>query len=1026
MKRLTYTIIASALLWATGCPEDNNDTPMTNNTKVDMIEDMVGSDMSEDMPGMDDMDMTLGDATECDWVRTEPATLPLDGPSHKVKFVLLCNGVVPKDGINVEIDGADGSMDSIECRPSDLKPRSTWCDLNFDLKLNKPAEQITAKDAGAYPTRLILIAHNGEGNMADHLRFHQTPEQMAAEYKDVRQLNKVPNGLGMGSLGAHTKALDDGQGAYFGVTAHKVLIEKDLEKQRQEILKNLEVEFGTIGATGAFANVTTQTPMLGDGELVYHHSGMARTPTGFQALWWGQANDTTSGAASLVGVLYNLDSKGQPVGSPLVLKPAATTDPLKQVISSQLYQQEELDRAPRVSYSAGVLHTTMGGKWQLTQLFYADGDLPQDSTRSSGLFDTFGGVTTSEAEQGKAWVGLMDRPIVNDPADASFQLVGWSAKPDQDGGVNFGLVSVETDPPSALVNVKLPADFAVANVHVGLAAQSAVMVLLVSAQGEQALYSLTNVGDTVNATPMMMPPLTDLTPASFVPAHSAFEAVATQRDLVPLLSTDKQSFHLSSYRSTRERMKKARRRQQHLSEPAYRTNSTNGYGAGALTTWSVTDGQIVASGIPKGSGMPVMFKKGEISTYTAANSRRGAYDTIGDGCVLTTNVCHFRIVSTSPTGGAVIYDELKLKYVADLAADGGGIPLGLDDLPVDPASFGEPTIVSLANELKLIAMSAYSKREADTTRPGALVLSFMDKGATSGSSVAVNFGANVQHETVHIAGMGTEVLVFFMNDAGNGNLAILKVDELKDLTQNNKMLASIDVKNAVDLGPVFGDAQLFTNNRLLVNAFKTPHDVAPTSLLAAEQFAMIQTGQNCGTYQVATITDTMMSMLTPLDFFSSGMGETCEGQEHPVARGDFLGTGGEQVLTFDGQGFNMLYHSTEPKSLGTSLPEKFIVARDGGRWKVIGPNEPGSVGTIVAEDFNGDGLTDLAIDQNDGGGMVILFSDGLGGTLPSSGIIDGVSGVLGGGQSGIMARPFGFGKGTKATASQTSTKPQLL
>lgn len=143
---------------------------------------------------------------------------------------------------------------------------------------------------------------------------------------------------------------------------------------------------------------------------------------------------------------------------------------------------------------------------------------------------------------------------------------------------------------------------------------------------------------------------------------------------------------------------------------------------------------------------------------------------------------------------------------------------------------------------------------------------------------------------------------------------------------------------------------------------------------------------------------------------------SCEGVERGALVGDFLGTGGAQLLT--------------QRVEGTDLTLRLFYLTDTGLFAVdfgsYALPYPGAPVEIWGADLDHDGLTDVMLDLATREGVLIGFSDGLGGARDGLHSVMGVSPGLTsipGPAPGIAAH---FGKGTKSSTSSASTRPQLL
>lgn len=1013
IKTTIYGLIFGSLVFATGCPEDNNDPSANNPNSEDMSNDQTDMpvdrvDMSNDMPGdMPDMESdgaddmaTIKKATACVWMRTRPATLPLEETPQDVTVVFGCDGVI-EDNIIFARDGADGELESVTCKAGEANGPAQQCEV-----LIKGITPVSA-DGSAGPENLVVTIPDLEA-IDTTLRWHHTLAQLEDQASAIETYN-APKSLGSKGLGFNLKALDKDTATFFGVHAHEVLIEKDLEKQRQEILKNLEFEFGTVTNTGAMpTEPTVQAVNLGAGQLMYQRSAMARTSKGFEALWWGQVNDAADNA-NFVGVLFELDTKGQPTGPGITLNVPPQVDPIKTIVSSQLYNLKEIGVDKLEGYAAATLHTTRSGKWQLTAGFSGD---DRRGVEQSKLMDSFGGVLAKDVEEGSAWAGLLPRPIQFDPKDASFLPIGWAAQPSAQG-IAFSIVDASSTVGELEDTVQFVTTFEVKNVHVGVTDKFTITVLL-AGDDQQVIYTIKTDGNKIQPpTELELPLLSDYTPLPASPTASVF-GLSDEDDkdiwLEPIEDDDGQIL-LRGRPSTKvqRRLRIRRRIRKRIAGSPSHTTFWNGDGTHVQTT------SLRAEVRPE-------FGVGKVSHITGSNTSAWACE---DACLKQESgdescgkTDHFRPLVTAPNGTAVGLVDGETVGLAVQKGD-GGTPQALT-LPNTSKKDPEVPLMALLEGEEVVMMPYKAPSSVDTLAANAVAIWFIDEQGTPSNPALVNFGAEIDHATMRIAGMGTEVLVFFRAaDGTTGNVSVVPVADLEALIGDTEAIASYDLsKNAVSLGalaPDGPDVELLTNNTLSTPFDRTTGPSTITDFIAATDFVIAYTGEGCGDPKAMTFDSPPDAESTPLLPFEIRSDDFCPDVGGGiVARGDFLGTGSEQVVLFDGETFSLV-HTTIKEF---QIPEKVVMEKEDDFYGLTLP-PTGVVNTVAQGDYNGDGLMDLAIDTSEG--VLIAFSDGNGGTLSVSGTVPGLSAIV----DTFGPPTYKFGSRTKKSTTTTRSRPQL-
>ena len=236
---------------------------------------------------------------------------------------------------------------------------------------------------------------------------------------------------------------------------------------------------------------------------------------------------------------------------------------------------------------------------------------------------------------------------------------------------------------------------------------------------------------------------------------------------------------------------------------------------------------------------------------------------------------------------------------------------------------------------------------------------------------------------------------------------------------DTEAIASYDLsKNAVSLGalaPDGPDVELLTNDTLSTPFDRTTGPSTITDFIAATDFVIAYTGEGCGDPRAMTFDSPPDAESTPLLPFEIRSDDFCPDVGGGiVARGDFLGTGSEQVVLFDGETFSLV-HTTIKEF---QIPEKVVMEKEDDFFGLTLP-PTGVVNTIAQGDYNGDGLMDLAIDTSEG--VLIAFSDGNGGTLSVSGAVPGLSAIV----DTLGPPTYKFGSGTKKSTTTTRSRPQL-
>lgn len=994
IKTALYGLLFGSMVFAAGCPSDN-DNPKTNNQS--------NTDMSEDMPNEDmtpDADMSQTKATACTWLRTKPATLPLEEMPKDITVVFGCDGVI-EDNIIFKRAGADVKVDNVTCKAGGENGPAQQCDVFI--------KDISPAAIGAAGPETLTATLPGLEEIDTTLRWHYTLDQLAEQTKDI-QTYKAPKSLGSKGLGFHLKALDKDNATFFGVHAHKVLIEKDLEKQRQEILKNLEFEFGTVTNTATEpAAPTAQTIDFGTGQLMYQQSAMARTATGFEALWWGQVNDGNN--AYFVGALFDLDAKGQPTGPGIKLNPPPQIDPLKTMISSQIYHFKEIGIDTMSGYAAGTLHTTRSGKWQLTAMFTGEN---RRGIQQSKVLDTFGGVLAKDVEEGRAWAGLLPRPIQFDPKDAAYLPIGWNAQPSAQG-IAFSIVDATSTVGEREDTVQFVTNFEVKNIHVGVSNKFTITILL-AGDNQQALYTIKIDGNKIQTpTALELPLFSDYTPPSTIPSASLLRLSDDDKKdtWLETIEDDNGTIMLKGRPPRRglRRIRIRRRIRKRIGGSASYSTFWNGSGTHIQTTTSIPSDKRPEFGVGKVSDIQSNNTGAWTSEDTCLDLKEGEESYCGQ-------TDHFRPIAVSPNGTAVGLIDGKTVTLGVQSGDGANPPevLTLPNMskedPVNP-------VIALLEEEEMAMMPYKAPDSVNTMEADAAAFWFIDKQGKPSQPALVNFGANIDHATLQIAGMGTEVLVFFRSaDGKTGNVSVVPAADLKALIKDTKTISAYDLsKNAIALGelaPDGPDVELLTNNTLMTPFGRTDATNMVFDFITSPNLVIANTGDGCGKPNAFAVDMPPEASKNDLPAFNVASDDYCPDVSGIVGRGDFLGTASEQLLLLDGNKFSLVHASTKE----FQIPEKVVMEKDTDFYGLTAPPTT-VINTVNTGDYNGDGLTDVAIDTSNG--VYIAFSDGNGSTLSISGIVPGLSAVV----DTFGPPQYSFGSGTKKSTTTTRSRPQL-
>lgn len=184
MKTTLYGLLLGALVFATGCPEDNNDPKTNNQPHTDM-----STDQSEDIPKEDmmpDADMSESKATACTWLRTQPATLALKETPQDITVVFGCNGTI-RDDIILKRPNGDTKVDRVTCKAGGDDGPTQQCDVSI--------KGVTPTSADAADPETLTVTIPVLEAIDTTLRWHYTLEQLAEQTKDI-QTYDAPNNSG--------------------------------------------------------------------------------------------------------------------------------------------------------------------------------------------------------------------------------------------------------------------------------------------------------------------------------------------------------------------------------------------------------------------------------------------------------------------------------------------------------------------------------------------------------------------------------------------------------------------------------------------------------------------------------------------------------------------------------------------------------------------------------------------------------------------------------------------------------------
>lgn len=1049
-------LAASALVFATGCPTENNDK------NPPPIKDMSSQDMtpdSSDMP-VEDMKPDQSQAqVGCDFVKMSPKTQPLSAQSASITWTLLCDQNITSANVTFE----SSSSPEIQSTGVTCEAQGEQFECTVVSQNHVPPQKEGKPIAGADPLSMTIALSDGvdPSTISSSFHWYLEHEEMVKAYEAGPQSNQValPKGFGSHGLGLQVKKTASGPVAF------AVMFDDKGEGVQLSQFNALPIDRWT---HVAITHTNKSLKVFRSDVVAQQLHTVRMADNRIDALWWGY--DATNN--DFVGTALMVDAQGA-VLKERALKAGQYNGPkITQIIDVM----SGISGDTTSGSNGGVLLMAKTERDTIAAIQLFEGP-SGDQLKLVGEFDQLMQIPSTQwhSENSGFALGL------DNQFNLSNTTLFWHSRPN---ATNDGVVlTVTTTSSRSPLSLEIPTGFADAEVFYSRPEKDVSVVLIHGPDGQRQLYRITDADFGAGKVPksLPLPNDVDIRPDINVPEGGSMEAQLKASGIwfgsrtLPVIAENNQLSMLGRWPWNWRELKEKRKQQQanKLTQAAAlgrwpwdwrerkqrRAVSMNVRYDNVNADASLFTSPDVSQDVSTKTDSSLEFS---YAPYDP-NSKAIAIGLTDDGAAMTLHslqspekACQKPqscLVSVGPTDkkyqvyigpgkdgptmavgkyGDIMIDGVELEWkmpapptivhagkdkwfiIAPIERSDGAThavwSIDANDNIEGPGFMelqaGESDEVNLTYQSKPIISSVATDEDATTQRKATIALTFGDITAKNSDDLFE-----------YTIAVGVDALSAAIKTPDN----VKKVDTSKQLVLSRKRAKHMRTWSMV-LRAESNDGALGTTAQSLPSlAFK--------ELVAsnAEQVDMPLVWSYADTMTCPTLTLSAMSGLgttNPLmmmDLWSSmPMGERCDGVEYIIGSGDFLGDGTNQVFTMQWTGAADFTGKIKRITLKKRKLHWASVAQNDTGVIVTAINSPMTSAlpappTTVFDDVNGDGLDDLIVNTGrfkDSKGreatQAVFYSDGLGGF------------------SEPYAKPAGFGRGTKKSTMTTSQQlPQL-